>query len=387
MNSLSKESLEPEMDFERLGLQAWINWMGLARDSESLEAIGRWRLKAQNIGAIFSHIGKSLFAPPSENHKDNPITYMKPQVDIEMHHLASHWGVQPAPFWPRCAPYAVCVTHDIDRILATFQRIKGRSGIQALTTLLTDLMTSFRPYRDKNPYFNFKRILALESDMSIQSASYVLFEKRRLLDALKKREIQHFLGVYSPEEIFPELIVYENAGNEVGLHGSFDSWKSGAHLNQERARLKTGGIQSIHGIRNHYLQFDLELTPKAQKKSGFLYDSSIGFNSISGFRSGTCFPYSLNGMMELPFQLMDSSLKCQFDDYRRAQEAAFNVLDEVRMVGGVLVLNWHTQFLNFEHFPESTRLLQALIKRAKKDGAWIDLPRNLINWWNSRNHA
>ena len=173
-------------------------------------------------------------------------------------------------------------------------------------------------------------------------------------------------------------------GNEIGLHGSFDSWKDEQALKKEINRLRGLGIRSIRGVRNHYLQYDFQETPKAQKNCDVSYDSTIGFNYTNGFRAGTCFPYQVGDVWELPFQLMDTALRSESDSWNVRTDTALSIVDEVRRVGGVAVVNWHSQFMNEDCFPENIRLLEKIVERAKRDGAWITLPREVITWWSKR---
>src|SRR5262249_22980608 len=103
-------------------------------------------------------------------------------------------------------------------------------------------------------------------------------------------------------------------------------------------------------------------------------------------RAGTAFPFKLNEIWELPFQLMDTALRSISKGSTEVErELITKVHDEVRAVGGALVLNWHSQTLNQAHFPEKTAQIRKVIWTAKRDGAWITTPAELIRHWSGKN--
>jgi hypothetical protein len=225
----------------------------------------------------------------------------------------------------------------------------------------------------------------IEGALGIRSACYVLFERRRWLRALRQAEPQHAIGVYRPRDIAEELVRYEEAGNEVGLHASFSSWDSATALRRERQELEALGIRAVSGGRTHYLNFDDHKTPAAWRAAGLVYDSSIGFNFATGFRAGTSFPYQLPcGVLELPLHLMDSTLRFLSPEPVQRQRLAMQALEAVRESGGALMCNWHLHVMNQEDFAVEVDLLAALVERARKDGAWLPLPREIASHWARR---
>ena len=364
--------------FER-GFEVWADRCAVpAPERQALQSRMEASLPARDR---LAEIGRRIFAPPGENEKTLNPEWRRPVADELMGEVSAHAGVKLRSPWPGGAPYAVCVTHDIDRVVATYHRLRQLKSrpIRALLHIAGDLVTAtLPPLRVDNPFWNFKRVQEIESRLGVKSASYVLFERRRLGMALRRREVQHFLGVYNARSILGELAEYARQGNEVGIHGSFDSWRDEGALGRELGLLRDAGIE-VQGVRNHYLQFDPAETPKSQVALGLRYDSTMGFNFLNGFRVGTCFPYRLmDGLVELPFQLMDTALRAELPDWSGCRELARAVLGEVRRHGGVLVLNWHLQYMNERAFSEYVDLLSELVRRARSDGAWGGLPHQIV---------
>lgn len=373
------DSLETAL-LER-AIKCWLSWAGQGNDS-TLATKTRQRFPAE-----LAAIRDGLFSPPNQNFSEGQEKFVEAFIDNVYRKIAAGLGITPRPFWPGEAPYAVCITHDIDRVFATYHRLRNirKRPISSVVDALKDTGTAMIPgLRERNSFFNFSRIAAWESQLGVKSAFYVLSERRRPLQAIAKREIQHFIGVYKPCEIATELRALEDAGNEIGIHASFDSWNDATALRNERQDLADLEIKSIAGCRAHYLNFDLESSPNAIHSVGLRYDSSLGFNFVSGFRAGTCFPYDLGPLVEIPFQLMDTTLRHQFQCHSEQQSMCTKILDQVRRQGGVLVLNWHSQIMNREAFPETVSVLEQMIVSAKSDGAWIALPREICAVWKSR---
>src|SRR5690606_3396778 len=78
-------------------------------------------------------------------------------------------------------------------------------------------------------------------------------------------------------------------GHEVGLHGSYNSFRDPQQLRREKQRLevacrKAGLDIEIIGSRQHYLRWDSGQTPDHLNDAGFQYDTSGSFADRPGFR-------------------------------------------------------------------------------------------------------
>jgi hypothetical protein len=331
----------------------------------------------------------NLFAPPNENLRNASEKYLLTPVDDVFYTLARELGLKVKPFWPRQAPYAFCLTHDVDRIYSTYQAtarhlINGRI-VLAAKAFLRDLRA------ESNSYNNLGRMCEYYKGWGIRGALYVLFEHPRLLRAILKREPQSFLGVYDPRSIESALRDLSNLGLEIGLHGSFDAPFSERHLAAETAKVRELISSDLgpYGYRSHYLQFALTTTPEYLANCRFIYDSSLGFNFMVGFRCGTCFPYVLtsgtNKLLELPLIAMDSALSIVARQTgKKLDDIIMPVYQRISTNGGVVMLNWHSQFCNGDAYPELYRLFDKLIQKAKHEGAFITTPVDLARHWLQR---
>ena len=74
---------------------------------------------------------------------------------------------------------------------------------------------------------------------------------------------------------------------EIGVHGSYDSYKSLKKLEEEKVVLEKILNKKIDGISQHYTNLIIPETWEYHDKIGLKYDSSLGFVDSIGFRRGT----------------------------------------------------------------------------------------------------
>ena len=367
------------------GAKAFGCWLGHARIAAEPEMF----LAGLNdsLRERMADLAYHLYSPPSENIREPIEQHLDTPADELLFEAAEETGLSPRPFWPDQAPYAVCLTHDIDRITYKYHAarsyfFKGRFG-SGLKTLLSG------ERREYDPFFNLPLIKEYEDDWGVRSALYVLFEKRRFGRALMRGEFQHVIGVYDPESIKAELAELSGLGFEIGLHGSLDAFKDERALRSELGRLE-GLLENpglVVGVRNHYLRFRWPLTPLAQARNGLLYDSSIGYNFTCGFPCGTTFPFALGfegdgPLFELPINVMDTALK--FAAPSRETEVAEAIAREVRARGGLLMINWHQRFCRKDTDRVMYDWIEGVIRRAGQDGAFLARPSEVARYWRTR---
>jgi hypothetical protein len=178
-------------------------------------------------------------------------------------------------------------------------------------------------------------------------------------------------------------------GMEVALHGSYNSLDYPESLASEFSTLREQGLQPL-GNRQHWLRFTLDRLIPAVERSGALYDSSLGWNTI-GFRAGACFPFPPYNFdcerpatfLEIPLAVMDQGPlrggrpeKAWFDDIAR-------ILSNSRRYGwGGLSLLWHPTAFGGGQLPrEIERVFQRLVEhREEWNDTWIsciDLVRSV----------
>jgi peptidoglycan/xylan/chitin deacetylase (PgdA/CDA1 family) len=293
-------------------------------------------------------------------------------------------------FWPDGQKFAVCLTHDVDRVKKTFQYLthtikhfkKGEIG-RAFTQMLPLL-------RRENPYWNFDRIIEIEKKMGVKSTFFFLNEQGKA-SLFAPREWELYFGRYDIKD--PEIIKImkrlDAEGWEIGIHGSYNSYRDLKMLEEEKNVLEELIGKKVQGISQHYCNLENPKTWEYHEQLGLAYDSTIGFVGEIGFRYGTCFPFhpfnAAEGrtlsLWEFPLTIMDNACS---SDKRDAFEECIKVLNIVEKYNGVLLLRWHQKVFNEHEFPGRLKIYEKLIKICKEKDAWITTAGKIEQWYNSR---
>lgn len=195
------------------------------------------------------------------------------------------------------------------------------------------------------------------------------------LDALEKNGLKgvfYFIpdnsepknGVYELNEIeIRDLLrLIHSRGHEIGVHGSYHSFKNGEKISQEKQRLedtlkKLGCEQKIRGNRQHYLRWDALLTPDLLDSAGYEYDSSGGYADVPGFRFGTAKEFHMwslkkrtpLGLIQRPLIFMDTTILSNkylgFGFNENAKKLIYKLKSASIKTGGNFILLWHNSNL------------------------------------------
>jgi len=147
-------------------------------------------------------------------------------------------------------------------------------------------------------------------------------------------------------------------GFGIGLHPSFDAWRSAALARAQRKRLESAVGALVTSCRQHWLRFSWGETWAAQAQAGLTEDTTLMFNDRPGFRAAAALAWSPwdptssgpHPVTALPTVLMDSHLY----DYQpltpeeRRRSIAY-WLDEVVAVGGQAAVLWHPHTLTRDY--------------------------------------
>lgn len=261
--------------------------------------------------------------------------------------------------WKNDAPYALCLSHDVDRITKQwyhylFYGIKNPS---------IQMRSFWEKLRGNEPYWNFHKLMELEEKYGVKSTFFFLNEGHRELSA-------NFMGRYDIRDsrvcdIIREL---DKNGFEIGLHGSYYSFDNEKLLGDEKSVLEEIVGHEVVSARQHHLNFDDSKTWKIQKSIGIKYDSTIG-QSVKISKEQAL--RTEEDIVELPITLMDTVTLTE-DIY----EECCQVAEEE----GMIVLNFHQCHFNEIEYPENVALYKRLLEKAKQDNAWITNIRGAGEW-------
>lgn len=259
--------------------------------------------------------------------------------------------------WKNGAPYAVCLTHDVDRIKKQwyhyFIYCKKGIGIQAKSLV--------EKIKGNEPYNNFRQIAELEMSYGARSTFFFLNESH-------KEMTTNFMGRYKiTDPIILDTVKWlDEHGFEIGLHGSYYSYNNEALLKKEKEALEQIVGHSIVSTRQHFLNHD-ETTWQIQKNIGLHYDSTVG-NKLTTGEEFPVFPYyTKEGILEMPITVMDSIPLKDEQDMQNVLKAC----ECVSAKGGLIMLNFHQRQLRKLEYPYIVKTYTELLKKAKGDNAWF----------------
>jgi len=183
----------------------------------------------------------------------------------------------------------------------------------------------------------------------------------------------------------------QRQGLEVALHGSYNSLDGPGSLASEFSTLRKQGLRP-QGNRQHWLRFTLDRLIPAVERSGALYDSSIGWNSM-GFRAGACFPFPPYNFdcerpatfLEIPLAVMDQGMVTGGHPQEKWFDDVARILSNSRRYGrGGISLLWHPTAFGGGQLPrEIDRVFHRLVEHKDEwNDTWtscIDLIRSVYH--------
>jgi hypothetical protein len=180
-------------------------------------------------------------------------------------------------------------------------------------------------------------------------------------------------------------------GWDVGLHGSFYSYRNPELLAREKADLETALGSKIKGTRQHNLNITIPETWWNQVEAGLIYDTTLGFNDTIGFRWGSCFPFQPFDsqknqhidLLEIPLIVEEIALFSKTGYH----EHCCQIEDEVELFGGILTLLWHHSVMNEFEFPGWGNYYKGIILRCLEKNAWVTHAAAITDWWTQREHS
>lgn len=285
-------------------------------------------------------------------------------------------------FWPERHSFAACLTHDVDTIYPTWKYTfftSTKLAIQLkMNQSITRLAGKMKSDNTRNPFWNFKSILALEAQYGGKSSFYFKTTDRDIVDF-----------IYDIEELTAELGNIVDLGGEVGLHGGFYSFEDPIALKKEKDRLEQSLRREVIGIRMHYLRFQVPDTWNLLSNLGFKYDTTFGYADSPGFRNGMAHPfkpYSLTtkkeiDILEIPLVLMDGTLFSMSPN--EAWDVIKNLVEVTEKCQGVITILWHNHILDQAYWGSWTKMYEKILNLLKEKNAWITSAEEVHKYWST----
>jgi len=260
----------------------------------------------------------------------------------------------------------VALTHDVDRTHKTYQYlthfIKAALN-REINNALYQILSVFK----KNSYWNFDEIIRIENEYNVKSTFFFLNESIKF-NPFSISNWKLSVGRYNVESSKVVQIIQwlDKNGWEIGVHGSYNSYKDKELLLKEKKILENIVRHEIVGVRQHHLNLDGK-TWLIQKKCGFKYDSSFGFTDSIGFKDNKIVPFNpfRDDFLVFPLTIMDSC----FIDTENRWERFKELLNIVQEKDALLVINWHQRSFNKKEFPEYVENYTKIIEECRDKNA------------------
>lgn len=275
--------------------------------------------------------------------------------------------------WPGGAPAAVVVTHDVDAFdglswfgvrlagwgYTTARALARREWAAAQRTARRARAWVGYRWRGEDPVADFERWMALEDALGLRSTFFFLALRRAL-----SREGRLY-RVDDPR-VRAVLRALVDGGWSIGLHAARYGSETAAGLAEQRARLEAAAGARVRAVRYHYLTARFPEAWRTMAAAGFDISSNVGFHPPGqGFRTGTAWPHrpiGAAGPWEVPMALMDAAHGPVAGGLVEVFEA---LLAEAAAVGGVVVLNFHTNYRAEVDAPGVHRAFEAIARRCR----------------------
>ncbi|RLI78386.1 hypothetical protein DRP05_07375 [Archaeoglobales archaeon] len=298
-------------------------------------------------------------------------------------------------FWPYGKKFALSLTHDVDEVRKTYQyltyslkHLKRRN----FKGFKNQIISSFKKLGGKEPFWTFEEIMRIERELGVKSTFFFLNETAKV-NLFDMKTWRHYGRRFNIKErkIIDLIETLTLEGWEVGLHGSFFSFKDLEKLANELMILEEILNGKVCGTRQHNLNLSIPETWKYHEKLGITYDTTLGFNNCIGFRWGTSFPFhpldsessrTLN-LLEIPLVVEDIALF----SYEKPWQEFLKIAEKVERFGGVLTLLWHHSVFNDLEFPRWGDMYKKIVKYCLDKDAWVATGCEIAKWWKKRENS
>ncbi len=281
--------------------------------------------------------------------------------------------------WPGGHPFAIAFTHDVDRLRmhgnlwydarSTIGALRLRGGLSIALRRVTNGIAVHLGGR-KDPYDTFDELTEGHSSSGNRATYFWICAQHSVKNADYDGDSPRAVAVMEK---------LRDAGHEIALHGTFDSFEHGELLREEKAALERVSAMAVTSTRQHFLRFRVSATWQAQERAGLVADSTLGFSGRLGFRAGLAVPFrpwdftrsQPYDLWEVPMVMMDVTAR----DYMglhpgEAIARSRRILAQVERVGGAVAVLWHNSSLNDLDWCGWKPVYDSWLEYARMQNAW-----------------
>jgi len=265
--------------------------------------------------------------------------------------------------------YSFIPTIDVDNAFAFkekgFVRTFGAYARSMITRDIADLKIRTKVIlgKEHDPFDVFEKVIELEKKYNLKQILFFLLADYDVNDK----------NVPASNKAFQKLIKHVNDYVDVGIHPSFASNQNNNKLKIEIDRLIKITHRNVTKSRQHFLVIKFPTTYRNLIDEGITDDYSMGYPQSFGFRASIANSFKfydleqerISNLMVHPFYAMEAT--CLYYKNQSAEEAKnsfFEIIDEVKKVGGEFYLLWHSDTLSgFGQWNGWENLYQQIIEK------------------------
>ncbi|GGH01656.1 polysaccharide deacetylase [Polaribacter pacificus] len=261
------------------------------------------------------------------------------------------------------------ITHDVD-LIARYDSLKKvikaivgdlilRKSIKSFFKTVKDVIYILANKMNDN-YDTFDYLMDLSESIDVKSHFYFIPGKKNEYD------VRYSYNEKKAIEIYEKI---RKRGHIIGLHPSYNSFLDREQVLKEKKRLESKVATKIVEGRQHYLRINLPNSWQIWDDVGLKEDSSIGFNKCFGFRTGSCYKYSVFDFInreklelkENPLLAMEVASEHFNKRPIKMLEDLKIILNEVKKYNGNFTLLWHnSSFMKREHNETYEKIIELL---------------------------
>ncbi|WP_252234919.1 polysaccharide deacetylase family protein [Clostridium sp. CH2] len=281
--------------------------------------------------------------------------------------------------------FGACLTHDVDRpfkyTYALKNDIKRLKSINIYNNMKDVILHTMKNIDYKyDPYYTFDYIRKVEKKYNFNSSFYFMTGGETNYD--NNYQINNPIIINLIKKL-------EEDNCEVGYHYSFNASEKYILRENEKKILDSKVINKIYGGRNHYLRFRSPQSWNIGEKTGLLYDTTLGYNDIVGFRCGLCTPYRVFDIFEnkeldlweIPLVIMDGALKNGKSVELSTDNSIREIIKYIEIVkkyNGIFTLLWHNSSFNDSMWLGSKKVYENVLKYLYENEAFVLTGREII---------
>jgi hypothetical protein len=292
--------------------------------------------------------------------------------------------------WPDGHRWAALLTHDLDVVdwWALFPLLRiAELSLKGSWGLIPRVARAARRNLGRDPVTRgIHSILQLEAHHGIRATWYVICAAPGIRSRLAGDSTYHPDGPGARRV----LAALNQAGHEIGLHGSFATVNDAQRMAAQRRALGRLAGTPVLGVRQHFLRMRPGTTQRHMVTAGFEYDATWGFPDRNGFRLGTAdlVPAwdarrgATLPLDTLPLIWMDRALSKYggVEEPGRWIEDARELVRECKAVEGSWVGLWHPNTTEALGFPGAEPAFVSLLQALADDRPYFASAHKLVQW-------